>query len=451
MLLITVYRPFGQARNQITRKCWVRYVNNLKFQSIDPSFFLLTIAHRPHSSSGPQLTLPSRMIPSLARCSTARTIHRAFFNPSFASTSSISRPSIRQLTTTRPSLNTHIPSSPSQIAHKDASSPHPSVTSELIHPQTGGSETLPAPKSILDKLPGWAAPAKPYLALTRIDKPIGSLLLFWPCTWSITMASTVLHLPITTPLFYISLFGLGALIMRGAGCTINDMWDAKMDAKVDRTKSRPIAAGDVTQFQALSFLGLQLSAGLAVLTQLNWYSIVLGASSLSLVVLYPFMKRITYYPQVVFGMTFNWGVFLGWSAVAGVTDWTITAPMYLGGIAWGIAYDLIYAHQDKLDDVKAGVKSMALRFPDSSRTVISVLNTTFISMLTLTGHLAGMGPLYYLVSCGATAAHLAWQTITVNFDDRADCWRKFCSNGYITGGLVWLGIAAEYVQNVLMV
>ncbi|KAK6907171.1 4-hydroxybenzoate polyprenyl transferase [Kwoniella mangroviensis CBS 8886] len=396
------------------------------------------------------------MLPSLARCSASRSFQKSFFNPSFrptfASSSRLTRPSssssIRQLSTTRSILNTNanIPSSPSRITQKDAHAPHPSVTSEIIHPQSPLSE--PAPKSILDNLPRWASPAKPYLALTRIDKPIGTLLLFWPCTWSITMASTLLHLPITTPLFYISLFGLGALIMRGAGCTINDMWDAKMDAKVDRTKSRPLASGDVTQFQALSFLGLQLSAGLAVLTQLNWYSIVLGASSLSLVVLYPFMKRITYYPQVVFGMTFNWGVFLGWSAVAGVTDWTITAPMYLGGIAWGIAYDLIYAHQDKLDDVKAGVKSMALRFPDNSRTVISVLYTTFVSMLTLTGHLAGMGPLYYMISCGATAAHLAWQTITVNFDDRADCWRKFCSNGYITGGLVWLGIAAEYVQNV---
>nr|XP_018264530.1 4-hydroxybenzoate polyprenyl transferase [Kwoniella dejecticola CBS 10117]OBR86688.1 4-hydroxybenzoate polyprenyl transferase [Kwoniella dejecticola CBS 10117] len=294
------------------------------------------------------------MIPSLARCSSNRTIQQSFFIPSFrrpfpsssSSTSILRSPasSLRPISTTRPYSDINPSTSATKITQKDASKPHPSVSAEIIHP-TSPSIAINSPKSILDKLPKWAAPARPYLALTRIDKPIGSLLLFWPCTWSITMASTALHLPPTVPLFYISLFGLGALIMRGAGCTINDMWDAKMDAKVDRTKSRPIAAGDVTQSQALSFLGLQLSAGLAVLTQLNWYSIVLGASSLSLVVLYPFMKRITYYPQVVFGMTFNWGVFLGWSAVAGVTDWTITAPLYLGGIAWGIAYDLIYAHQ----------------------------------------------------------------------------------------------------------
>lgn len=113
----------------------------------------------------------------------------------------------------------------------------------------------------------------------------------------------------------------------------------------ERTKTRPLAAGDVTQFGALTFLGAQLTAGLAVLTQLNWYSIALGASSLGLVVIYPFMKRITYFPQVVLGFAFNWGALLGWSAVAGAVDWTIATPMYLGGAAWCVAYDIIYAHQ----------------------------------------------------------------------------------------------------------
>lgn len=158
---------------------------------------------------------------------------------------------------------------------------------------------------------------------------------------------------------------------------------------------------------------------------------------------------------------------LGWSAVAGVVDWSVVTPMYFGGIAWGIMYDLIYAHQvrtvaayrhnapfadmrqDKKDDVLAGVKSMALRFPDHSRTVISTLSATFVSALTVTGHLAGLGPLYYLISCGGAAAHLAWQCITVNFDDRADCWKKFVSNGYL-GGLIWSGIAANYVSEVVV-
>ncbi|WVQ79053.1 4-hydroxybenzoate polyprenyl transferase [Cryptococcus sp. DSM 104549] len=322
-----------------------------------------------------------------------------------------------------------------------------SIASEVVDPATPAP---PAPPTILDKvLPKWAEKAKPFLLLTRIDKPTGSILLYWPCAWSITMAATVYHLPPSTPAFYMALFGVGAVIMRGAGCTINDMWDASLDAKVERTKTRPIAAGDVTQFGALTFLGGQLAAGLAVLTQLNWYSIVLGASSLSLVAIYPAMKRITYFPQVVLGFAFNWGALLGWSAVVGHVDWMIAAPMYVGGAAWCVMYDIIYAHQDKKDDVLAGVKSMALYFPDTSRQVISGLSASFVSLLALTGHMAGLGPLYYAISCGGAAAHLAWQCITVDFDSRPDCWKKFVSNGWL-GALIWLGIAADYVQQVLL-
>ncbi|GHJ84338.1 hypothetical protein NliqN6_0740 [Naganishia liquefaciens] len=300
------------------------------------------------------------------------------------------------------------------------------------------------PTSILDRLPGFAKPLKPYLELTRIDKPIGTLLLYWPCAWSITMASTANHLPVTMPLFYLALFGTGAIIMRGAGCTINDMWDSKIDKAVDRTRNRPIARGDVSQFQALTFLGVQLSAGLAILTQLNWYSILLGASSLSLVVVYPLMKRITYYPQFVLGLAFNWGALLGWSAVAGSVDWSVAGPLYAGGIAWCVLYDTIYAHQDKKDDILVNVKSTALRFGDHSRTVLSGLGTAFVSLLTYAGYASGAGPLYYLISCMGAASHLTWQLRTVNFDDRKDCWDKFVSNGRL-GGLVWVGMFADYV------
>ncbi|WVQ94552.1 4-hydroxybenzoate polyprenyl transferase [Kwoniella sp. CBS 9459] len=400
------------------------------------------------SARGSSLSLSSRLPHRLFSSSTSATYRYSCLSAARPAPF-ISRQSSRRRLSTDERVKSSLATS--------TSSPHPSVIpSEIIDPKSppapaSASASVPTKtQSLLDRLPGWAKPARPYLDLMRVDKPTGTLLLFWPCAWSITIASTVNQLPITTPLWYLSLFATGAWIMRGAGCTINDMWDAKMDAKVERTKTRPIAAGDITHFQALTFLGAQLSAGLAVLTQLNWYSIVLGASSLSLVVLYPFMKRITYYPQVIFGLTFNWGAFLGWSAVAGVTDWAITAPMYVGGVAWGIAYDLIYAHQDKKDDVLAGVKSMALRFPDNSRTVIATLSTTFVSGLALTGYLAGLGPLYYMISVGGAAAHLAWQVMTVNFDDRLDCWKKFCSNGYL-GGLIWLGTAANYVHQVLMI
>ncbi|GFZ42733.1 4-HB polyprenyltransferase [Saitozyma sp. JCM 24511] len=396
------------------------------------------------------------MLPLLARAGCPR-------SPLLAGRTSIPRPlpgsttfprlssSLTARTRTRPSLSLALPSTPTRalvVSSAHRSSPPHSAFSELVHPSPPPPPI--APPTILDTaLPKWAEGAKPYLLLARVDKPIGSVLLYWPCAWSITMASTVNHLPVTTPIWYMSLFAVGAFIMRGAGCTINDMWDRKFDAAVERTRWRPLAAGTVTPFKALSFLGLQLSAGLAVLTQLNWYSIVLGASSLAFVTIYPFMKRVTYYPQIVFGLTFNWGTLLGWSAVAGAVDWTIALPMYFGGVAWGVAYDCIYAHQDKVDDVTAGVKSIALAFPDTSRALISTLSTGFVSSLALTGYLAGLSPVYYAISCGGAAAHLAWQCSTVNFDDRADCWKKFVSNGWL-GGLIWLGIAADYVWQVVL-
>lgn len=143
------------------------------------------------------------------------------------------------------------------------------------------------------------------------------------------------------------LFAAGAFIMRGAGCTINDMWDKDIDVRVERTKDRPLANGDLTQFDALVFLSGQLGIGLLVLLQLNWYSILLGASSLGLVVVYPLMKRITYWPQLMLGMTFNWGALLGWSATQGSVLWQACLPLYAAGVCWTIVYDTIYAHQVK--------------------------------------------------------------------------------------------------------
>ncbi|XP_014272313.1 4-hydroxybenzoate polyprenyltransferase, mitochondrial isoform X2 [Halyomorpha halys] len=159
---------------------------------------------------------------------------------------------------------------------------------------------------------------QPYLKLMRIDKPIGTWLLFWPCGWSIAMAAQAGALP---DFKMLALFGAGAFVMRGAGCTINDMWDKDLDKKVERTKDRPLVTGSVSTNDAWVFLAAQLSVALTILLQLNWYSVFLGASSLVLVVAYPLMKRVTYWPQLVLGMTFNWGALLGWSAVQGACDW----------------------------------------------------------------------------------------------------------------------------------
>ncbi|KDN42736.1 4-hydroxybenzoate polyprenyl transferase [Tilletiaria anomala UBC 951] len=313
------------------------------------------------------------------------------------------------------------------------------VTSRSIATGAGPSDTPPeAPIS------GFSV--RPFLQLARLDKPIGTWLLYWPCAWSITLASQYVDAPVSVAASNILLFGVGAVVMRGAGCTINDMWDAKMDRLVERTKSRPIASGQVSHFQALVFLGAQLSTGLAVLVNLNTYSILLGASSLSLVTIYPLMKRITYWPQFVLGLAFNWGTLLGWSAVAGSCNWPILLPMYAGSVAWTLVYDTIYAHQDKVDDVTAGVKSTALLFSEQTKPILSAFSTIFLSsmafsllfqMAVLSEHPA------FFAALGAAGAQLAWQVGTANLDSRADCWRKFVSNQYL-GLLIWLGLAVDY-------
>ncbi|XP_076999089.1 4-hydroxybenzoate polyprenyltransferase, mitochondrial isoform X2 [Tamandua tetradactyla] len=199
--------------------------------------------------------------------------------------------------------------------------------------------TLSVAAAVVNSAP---RPLQPYLRLARLDKPIGTWLLYLPCTWSISLAAE----PGCFPDWYmLSLFGTGAVLMRGAGCTINDMWDRNYDKKVTRTANRPIAAGDISTFKSFVFLGGQLTLALGVLLCLNYYSIALGAASLLLVITYPLMKRITYWPQLALGLTFNWGALLGWSAVKGSCDPSVCLPLYFSGIMWTLIYDTIYAHQ----------------------------------------------------------------------------------------------------------
>ena len=207
------------------------------------------------------------------------------------------------------------------------------------------------------------APLRPYAKLMRLDRPIGTWLLLWPCWWSLVFALD--RAPATgaewlrLAWLYI-LFGVGAVVMRGAGCTYNDIVDRDFDAKVERTRTRPIPSGQVSVKGAIGFLLLQLLVGLAILLQFNWFAVGVGALSLVLIFTYPLMKRITYWPQFVLGLAFNWGALLGWAAVTGTLGWA-PALLYIGGIAWTLGYDTIYAHQDKEDDILIGVKSTALR------------------------------------------------------------------------------------------
>lgn len=311
---------------------------------------------------------------------------------------------------------------------------------------------------------------QPYFELLRVNKPIGTYLLFWPCAWSITMGSQFTHAAPAIWFYNLALFALGSWIMRGAGCVINDMWDAKIDAKVDRTKSRPIACGDVSYGQATGLLAIQLTAGLAILLQLNTYSIALGALALIPVGFYPAMKRITNMPQIFMGISFTWGSMLGWSAIAGSCYWPAVLPLYTSTVIWGIHYDLIYAHQDKVDDKATGVGSMALLFGDEhTKKALTAFCVVWMALLAYAVHAQSPifpsftgengaklslqewiqvtlaeGHPFFAASWLVTVAHLAWQIRTVDLNSRADCWAKFSSNRTV-GLIIFIGLAADYL------
>ncbi|XP_055375037.1 4-hydroxybenzoate polyprenyltransferase, mitochondrial [Condylostylus longicornis] len=276
---------------------------------------------------------------------------------------------------------------------------------------------------------------KPYVQLMRLDKPIGAWLLYWPCTWSIALSAAPGHWP---DFYMLALFGTGALIMRGAGCTINDLWDKDIDSRVERTKLRPLASGAIKPFDAIVFLSAQLSIGLLVLLQLNLHSIMLGACSLGLVILYPLMKRITYWPQFVLGMAFNWGAILGWAAVHNDVNWQACLPLYMAGVCWTIVYDTIYAHQDKKDDIEVGIKSTAIRFGDRTKIWLTGFSTAMLSGLVTSGIVCEQTWPYF-TAVGLVAGHLAQQIYSLNIDIPSDCAKKFISNSQV-GLILFLGI-----------
>ncbi|MCB1651190.1 MAG: 4-hydroxybenzoate octaprenyltransferase [Alphaproteobacteria bacterium] len=208
----------------------------------------------------------------------------------------------------------------------------------------------------------------PYILLARLDRPIGIWLLLLPGLWSIALASPALT---KQTLWIAALFTLGAIVMRAAGCVINDLWDKNLDAQVERTRQRPLAAGTLTPRQAIIFLGILLFTGLLILLQMNILTIALGILSLPLIIVYPLMKRITWWPQAFLGLTFNFGSLMGWSAITGHIELPAIL-LYIGGIFWTLGYDTIYAHQDKEDDALAGIKSTALKFGPRSKLYVSL-------------------------------------------------------------------------------
>lgn len=285
------------------------------------------------------------------------------------------------------------------------------------------------------------AAARPYLRLMRLDRPIGTWLLLFPCWWSLSLAAPPWPIdPTASPwqtVWLFALFGIGATLMRGAGCVVNDLADRDFDAKVERTAGRPLPSGQVSPTQAMVFLGFLLIIGLAILLQFNLFAIGIGAASLALVFAYPFCKRFTYWPQAVLGLTFNWGALLGWAAVKG--DLAL-APLalYIAGLFWTLGYDTVYAHQDIEDDIMVGIKSTAIRLGDATTSWLWIFYGLTIALIGLAGYLAGLSWAFY---CGlaAAAGHLVWQAIKTDIKDPADCLAKFKSNRHF-GWLVLFAI-----------
>src|SRR3954468_2229485 len=264
------------------------------------------------------------------------------------------------------------------------------------------------------RAPQWA---RPCLRLSRLDRPIGSWLLLIPCWWSAALAAGISRDLSGLPL-EIALFFVGAFAMRGAGCTWNDIVDRDLDAMVERTRSRPIPSGQVSVTAAFAFLTLQALIGLAVLVQFNVFTIMTGVASLAVVAIYPFMKRVTYWPQIALGFAFSWGALMGWPAVFARLDWPALL-LYAGAIAWVIGYDTIYAHQDREDDALIGIKSTALLFGERTKPMLALFYTLAVLLIGAADYTAGAGVVFG-IGLLAFAGHLAWQVARIDIDD-PDC------------------------------
>ncbi|MEP9352355.1 4-hydroxybenzoate octaprenyltransferase [Xanthobacter sp. KR7-65] len=283
------------------------------------------------------------------------------------------------------------------------------------------------------------APLRPYLRLARLDRPIGSWLLLLPCWWSTSLAAIANDAP-HPDLKLLVLFAVGAVAMRGAGCTWNDILDRKIDRQVARTRGRPIASGAVSVPAAFAFLVLQALIGLAVLLSLPHFAIVTGLASLGVVAVYPLMKRVTSVPQLILGIAFSWGALMGWAAVMR----TIADPallLFAGCVLWVFAYDTIYAHQDKEDDAIVGVRSTALLFGRASALAVGICYA-FVVALFAAALLSVPVGVFSVLGLIGFALHLCWQVLRLDIDDPARCLAVFKSNRD-AGLILFAGLALD--------
>ena len=315
----------------------------------------------------------------------------------------------------------------------------PAASPDQDPPANGGV------KAVSDAPPGnWVdryapAPWRPYLRLARMDRPIGTWLLLFPCWWSLTLAEVSNGRPYPN-LTMLALFAIGAVVMRGAGCAYNDYVDREYDARVQRTASRPIPSGQVTPEAALLFVAVLSGIGFLVLIWFNMFTILLGISSLALVAIYPYMKRLTYWPQAVLGLAFNWGALMGWAAVKG----SLALPallLYAGSVLWTIGYDTIYAHQDTEDDLMLGLKSTALTFGEDTPFWVGSFYVGALLLWITAGFLAGTH-LVFFFGVALVGLQMAWQVSTLDTSDPANCLRRFRANRDV-GAAIFLALLAD--------
>ena len=276
-----------------------------------------------------------------------------------------------------------------------------------------------------------------FLELTRFKKPTGYMLLFWPCTWGLSLAYDFSN-NINLYFFYLLLFFLGSVLMRSAGCIINDIWDRKFDKKVFRTKNRPIASGKISIFLGLAYAAILCFLAFLVLINFNFFTILVALGSMPLAFTYPLMKRFTYWPQLFLGITFNYGLILGWSSIFGEIS-LIPLLFYLGAIFWTLAYDTIYGFQDIKDDEIIGLKSTSIKFKNIPYTFLILCYSLFFASLMIVGLLMKLNNYFYIMSVLIFAHLFLYQIKNLNIKNSNVCLEKFKSNNFL-GFLVLISL-----------
>ena len=267
-----------------------------------------------------------------------------------------------------------------------------------------------------------------FIELTRLKKPIGFMLLFWPCTWGLTITYNFSN-NINIYFYYLLLFFLGSVLMRSAGCIVNDIMDEEFDKKVERTKNRPIASGKVSKELGMIYILILCLLAFLILINFNWFTIILALGSMPLAFAYPLMKRYTYWPQLFLGITFNYGLILGWVSIKNSLD-IVTIIFYIGAIFWTLGYDTIYGFQDIKDDEIIGIKSTSIKFKKNPITFLTICYSIFIFFTLMVGILMKFNNLFFIILILPFLHLLAYQVRNIKINDTSNCLKIFKSNNF---------------------